>query len=403
MSYIVAAVAGIGFFAGSITLLGIWPGRVLNQQISATAPTNALGSTASEERGRAIYAREGCAYCHTQQIRYVEADIARFGAPTLAWETRFDFPHLMGTRRIGPDLSREGGTRAADWQFLHLFSPRTVVPLSVMPAYAAFFDGAPDRPKQEARDLIAYLETLGHARELAWPEGDALARAALSENVWAQMSFDAPLLNAHPARTRPRGSAAPLGRPAAAEVGQRLFSDHCASCHGDEGRGDGPAAPWLSPPPTNLAEHEYSLTRIGDALWNGVLGTSMPAWRDQSPENLAALAEITRGFFTAAQSTDPSSAQLTLGEAVYTANCAQCHGDNGDGEGFATSQLPVAPTDFRGQRPSVSESLRALTIGVEGTSMAPWTDRLNEDELNAVVHYLRLFFEGNGAAVGGNP
>jgi mono/diheme cytochrome c family protein len=129
----------------------------------------------------------------------------------------------------------------------------------------------------------------------------------------------------------------------------------------------------------------------------------MPAWRDQSPENLAALAEITRGFFTAAQSTDPSSAQLTLGEAVYTANCAQCHGDNGDGEGFATSQLPVAPTDFRGQRPSVSESLRALTIGVEGTSMAPWTDRLNEDELNAVVHYLRLFFEGNGAAVGGNP
>ena len=203
MSYIVAAVAGIGFFAGSISLLGIWPEQILSQQISVTAPANPLLATASEQRGRAIYAREGCAYCHTQQIRYLEADISRFGAPNLAWETQFDFPHLMGTRRIGPDLSREGATRTADWQYLHLFSPRSVVPLSVMPAYAAFFDGAPDQPKQEARDLIAYLETLGHARELAFPEGDTLARAALAGDEWAQMSFDAPSLNAHPARTLP--------------------------------------------------------------------------------------------------------------------------------------------------------------------------------------------------------
>jgi cytochrome c oxidase cbb3-type subunit I/II len=402
MSYIVASIAGVAFFAGSILLLGVWPERVLSQRISATAPANALASTASEERGRDIYAREGCAYCHTQQIRYVESDIARFGAPTLAWETQFDFPHLMGTRRIGPDLSREGASRPADWQFLHLFSPRTVVPLSVMPAYAAFFDGAPDRPKQEARDLVAYLETLGRARELAWPEGDALARSVLSDDRRAQMSFDAPVLNAHPARTRPRGAAPPLGRPAPAEAGRQLWSDNCASCHGNQGRGDGPAAPWLSPRPTNVAEHEYSLASIGDALWNGVVGTAMPAWRDQSTEDLAALAEITRGFFAGAQSTDPSGAELALGETVYAANCAQCHGANGNGDGFAAGELPVAPTDFRGQRPSVAESLRALTDGVEGTSMAPWTDRLAEDELLSVVHYIRLFFEADSAAAAGN-
>ena len=33
MSYLVAAVAGVGFFVMSILLLGVWPGRTLEQQI----------------------------------------------------------------------------------------------------------------------------------------------------------------------------------------------------------------------------------------------------------------------------------------------------------------------------------------------------------------------------------
>ena len=35
---------------------------------------------------------------------------------------------------------------------------------------------APDRPKQGARDLVAYLQILGRARELAGREGEARAR-----------------------------------------------------------------------------------------------------------------------------------------------------------------------------------------------------------------------------------
>ncbi|NNC63232.1 MAG: hypothetical protein HKN84_00480, partial [Gammaproteobacteria bacterium] len=182
MSYVVAGVAGIAFFAMSVTLLGVWPQRILAEQTATMAPPNPLGLTVAEERGRLIYAREGCSYCHTQQIRYTDADIARFGAPTLAWETRFDFPHLWGTRRIGPDLSRAGGTRTENWHYVHLFAPRSVSPLSIMPSYAVLFDGSPDRPTQDARDLVAYLETLGRARELAWPEGDAAAAAAVPDD-----------------------------------------------------------------------------------------------------------------------------------------------------------------------------------------------------------------------------
>ena len=88
MAYLVASVAGVAFFVMSVALLGVWPGRVLERQTLAMSPERPLGLTVGEERGRAIYAREGCAYCHTQQVRYVHADMKRFGAPTLAWETR---------------------------------------------------------------------------------------------------------------------------------------------------------------------------------------------------------------------------------------------------------------------------------------------------------------------------
>jgi len=177
MSYLVASIAGVAFFAMSVVLLGYWPKRVLDEQTRDMGPEYVLELSTSARRGRAIYSREGCAYCHTQQVRYLAADRARFGAPTLAWETRLDYPHLWGTRRIGPDLSRAAGTRSDDWHYTHLFAPRSVVPQSVMPAYARLFDGAPDRPRQEARDLVAYLNTLGLARELAGPEGEARAEA----------------------------------------------------------------------------------------------------------------------------------------------------------------------------------------------------------------------------------
>ena len=83
-SYLVASVAGVAFFVMSVVLLGLWPGRVLEDQSRRMSPPSPLGLTVAEQRGREIYAREGCAYCHTQQIRYLPADIERFGAPTLA-------------------------------------------------------------------------------------------------------------------------------------------------------------------------------------------------------------------------------------------------------------------------------------------------------------------------------
>jgi cbb3-type cytochrome c oxidase subunit II len=406
MAYAVASVAGIGFFAMSVALLAVWPGRVLDEQARAMAPEHVMALAPSELRGRTVYSREGCAYCHTQQVRYLDADIARFGAPTLAWETRLDYPHLWGTRRIGPDLSRAGSTRSEDWHFAHLFSPRALVPDSVMPAYRALFDGSPDRPRQDARDLVAYLETLGRARELAGPEGEARARAACNceDDEMAAMAFHAPALNASPARTRRDAAERPALTPASdAGRGLGLFASNCAGCHGPTGRGDGPGAVGLHPRPTNLTEHDYTRARLADVLWNGVAGTAMQAWRDHDVEDLSALANAVRGLAAPRDDATPPTSALDQGREVYLANCAQCHGETGGGDGWSAAQIRIPPTNFRVQRATLAHALRVIREGIEGTPMAPWPARLSDADIEAVAAYTRSLFVPDAGGAGGRP
>jgi cbb3-type cytochrome c oxidase subunit II len=363
---LVAGVGGVGFFAMSILVLGIWPGKVLEEETRRLAPTHPLPLTQSEQRGREIYGREGCAYCHTQQVRFLERDIQRFGKPTLAWETRFDYPHLWGTRRIGPDLAREGSIRSDDWQLAHLYNPRNIVPDSVMPAFPYLFDNAPDRPLQSARDVLAYLKSLGAARELA--ENDVNASAAS-----ARRNGKTPEL--------PNASAAP-----------DLFARNCAGCHGAKGQGDGPGAAGLHPRPANLSEHDYTKARVATALWNGIAGSAMPAWRDLPRADLAGLTAFVQQLHT--ESKEPQ--QITeLGRQVYTDRCAQCHGENGDGNGPGAKEIAMQPTDFTAERPTFAQSLRAVRNGVEGTPMAAWNTKLNEAELSAVTAYVRSFYKPN--------
>ena len=396
MSYRVAASAAIGFFILSVGLLGVWPGVELDRQIAAMSPPDLYALSDSEARGRKIYAREGCSYCHTQQIRYTEADISRFGAPTLAWEGQFDTPHMWGTRRVGPDLSRSSGNRNREWHLAHLYSPRSVVPWSIMPSYNAFFNGSVDQPRQEALDLVAYLESLGRARDLAWPDADERVRALYPEHKWAQMAVSSPLLNAHPGMARASGETPVLDSAAlseSGETGEKLWLTLCAGCHGENGTGNGPAADWLRPRPVNLTQYDFTWQRLAQVLWHGVPGTAMPAWRDIPVADLTALATYVKAFAVEESIAPPDQNQLATGEQVYQNNCAQCHGDAGDGQGFAVSQLAIAPTDFTSQRPSLGESVRVLNNGIEGSSMAPWTDRLSESEILAVSYYLRQFYE----------
>jgi cytochrome c oxidase cbb3-type subunit 2 len=92
--------------------------------------------TPLELAGRNIYVREGCYACHSQMIRTLRDEVERYGHYSLAVESKYDHPHLWGSKRTGPDLARLGEKYSDDWHVAHLINPRDVVKESVMPAYA---------------------------------------------------------------------------------------------------------------------------------------------------------------------------------------------------------------------------------------------------------------------------
>jgi hypothetical protein len=112
--------------------------------------------------GREVYVAEGCWHCHSQQVRPVSAEDQRWGPVSHAREylNELQRPVLFGTRRVGPDLIREGARRSNDWHLAHFHRPTSVVPLSVMPEYPWFFD-ADGYPNQRGMAIVTFVQWLG--------------------------------------------------------------------------------------------------------------------------------------------------------------------------------------------------------------------------------------------------
>jgi len=221
--------------------------------------------TAVETEGRDVYIREGCNNCHTQTVRPLRSEVARYGDYSEAEESAWDRPFLWGSRRTGPDLARVGGKYPDAWQYRHMANPQAMFDKSNMPAYpwlakakldtsltarkvktlgfgydasevarqlAAFRKtvAAPTYPSAQVRSqvtpadlrgeiteldaLVAYLQKLGRDLKAARkpPTEVATAGAAESKNPYA-------------------------GNPAAEEEGEKIFKENCRSCHGENGAG----------------------------------------------------------------------------------------------------------------------------------------------------------------------
>ncbi|MBI1349325.1 cytochrome-c oxidase [bacterium] len=115
------------------------------------------------ELGRKVYIGEGCWHCHSQFVRPVSNEDRRWGPVSKSWEyqNRLQRPVMFGTRRVGPDLSREGGRRSNDWHAVHFYQPDMLSPKSPMPKYPWLFDGAPDKPNARGLALMTYVQWLG--------------------------------------------------------------------------------------------------------------------------------------------------------------------------------------------------------------------------------------------------
>ncbi|GJM18162.1 MAG: bifunctional cbb3-type cytochrome C oxidase subunit I/II [Phycisphaeraceae bacterium] len=129
--------------------------------------------TPLELTGRDIYIAEGCYNCHSQMIRPFYWETKRYGEYSKPGEFVYDHPFQWGSRRIGPDLAREGGRKSDIWHWLHFEDPRNVTPNSIMPAYTWLLE-----------DELRFDEIQGRVDAMAMlgvPYGDAVLDGAAPE------------------------------------------------------------------------------------------------------------------------------------------------------------------------------------------------------------------------------
>ena len=160
----VALVAGVGFFFLALITQGVLPffepsattnhvTAVIRNDIGQLKwmETSATDYTPLENQGRHVYLREGCWYCHSQYVRPVTGETRRWGPVSEAGEYAYDVPHMFGTRRIGPDLTRVGLKYSDEWHLAHFWNPRMLTPESIMDPYSGLFD-APSEPVKIVKD-----------------------------------------------------------------------------------------------------------------------------------------------------------------------------------------------------------------------------------------------------------
>jgi mono/diheme cytochrome c family protein len=89
--------------------------------------------------------------------------------------------------------------------------------------------------------------------------------------------------------------------PKAQAEGKKLFDADCAACHGQKGKGDGPAAVALTPKPRNFTSAKgwtngYTLVDIFRTLSVGVKGTAMGDYNTLTPRQRFDLAHYVQSF-----------------------------------------------------------------------------------------------------------
>jgi cytochrome c oxidase cbb3-type subunit I/II len=147
--------------------------------------------TPLELEGRDIYVREGCYLCHSQMIRPFRSETERYGEYSKAGEFVYDHPFQWGSKRIGPDLAREGSgnlKKTNGWHFRHFREPSSMSEGSIMPSYDFLLRNDLDTTELSAK--IHAMITLG----VPYPKGyEKTAMADLdtqSEQIAASLLSD---------------------------------------------------------------------------------------------------------------------------------------------------------------------------------------------------------------------
>jgi mono/diheme cytochrome c family protein len=168
-----------------------------------------------------------------------------------------------------------------------------------------------------------------------------------------------------------------------------IYAAQCVACHGADGLGTG-IAPALNDPAVRVKTAE----EINRVITFGNTGTLMAGWSNVlTTEEISAMVtliqrwdEVPTGAIPAPDVPIPTTAEsIALGGELYSANCSRCHGPTGQGK-------PIAPAlNVKSFLTETTDQAmqQIITLGVPGTAMPAWGDRMTEAEIQAIVGFIR--------------
>lgn len=407
-------VGSMGFFFLAVSTQGIIPLVMAETRVTHVRETvtdtviNVSAYSKEELKGRQVYIREGCWYCHSQYIRPVTGEHLRWGPVSQVGEYAYDNPHLFSTRRIGPDLTRIGRKYGDDWHLAHHWDPRAVVPNSIMPRFPWLFDasdGTTPVLNKDGQALITYLQRLGTSIG-DWREGFVATRIAQGVS----------------------GISGPIDEKFVNETGRHIYKNHCQGCHGIHGDGKGPSATFLDPKPRDFTKgiFKFHSTAGKDSLptdadlfatiTHGLWGTAMPPWYSLPQQKRIAVIQYIKTFserWEIEELGEPvpvppeppvTPTALKEGGALFQTHCAVCHGKKGKGDGVLAGKVndvwghPIQPANFHlpaGVKGGVKlghdshHIFRTIMTGIGGDPMPAFQGQLTAQEVWKVTHYIQ--------------
>jgi cytochrome c553 len=184
--------------------------------------------------------------------------------------------------------------------------------------------------------------------------------------------------------------------------GANYFRRGCAPCHGTP---DGPSSPITRgitppPPPLESVAQKFSPAELHWIVKHGIKMTAMPAWpvgdRDDEIWAVVAFLEAMQALRPAdfrRLAPEPESAGAISGESrpdlrvalPVVAQCATCHGVDGNGRGEAFPRLAGLSMTY------IEEQLREFRTGARPSGfMRPIAAALTENEIESVAHYYSM-------------
>ena len=166
--------------------------------------------------------------------------------------------------------------------------------------------------------------------------------------------------------------------PEARRMGERLFVNYCATCHGSDARG---ARGF-----PNLRDNDWLYGGDPDVIQQTILDGRngvMPAWADALGGD-AGVADVTEFVFSLS-GRDVDQAAAARGGEKYQMFCVACHGADGTGnQALGAPNLTDSIWLYGGSSKQVMESIAMGRNGV----MPPHRDFLGEDKAHLLAAYV---------------